>query len=115
LCFSPYLSAIISGILTVSELLSYRENIKKSLEGGIIMLDFIDISLLSSSPEKPYHVLRFRGGAVIEMSRHSSIDSLADYCRRHDLPALTGSLYVRDKLEARGISVKTFETRAIGE
>jgi hypothetical protein len=78
------------------------------------MLNFIDISLLSSSPDKPYHVLRFRGGAVVEMSRHSSIDSLADYCKKHDVPALTGSLHVRDELEARGISVKTFETRAVG-
>jgi hypothetical protein len=79
------------------------------------MLDFIDISLLSSSPDKPYHVLRFRGGAVVEMCRHASIESLADYCKQHNLPALTGSLHVRDELDARGIQVKTFETRIVGK
>jgi hypothetical protein len=79
------------------------------------MLDFIDISYPSSqNPEKPYVIFLFNAGTVKEIMQYATIDSVAAYCRAHDLPIVSSSPIVRKQLSTYGIASQAFEAREIG-
>jgi hypothetical protein len=67
------------------------------------MRTFLDISLSPSDQQQPYLVFLFEDGSISDVTRYADMRAVAEYCRAHPLPVISGEASIRTSLQELGI------------
>lgn len=79
------------------------------------MNQFIDVFYVpNEDPRKPYHCFIWRSGRIVDASQHKHLASVAEWCRRRDLPVRAGEARVRTELRTHGIAAQVIVAAGAG-
>lgn len=80
------------------------------------MVRFIDMFYVpKADPRTPYRCFVWQGTEIVGSSRHTDLDSAAEWCKRQGLPVRVYNAHIQGELLTKGIAAHLSDQRAVGQ